>query len=335
MTTVRVHPQFVVPYYAFYLEGIGRIFGHDAIVFDRAGGPEGMAYDSGFAFTVEGGLSSRRSWRVFVSANDFARYDRDALAWCDRYGMVNHDPAAASELVDAGKIVPIGPSFGVTWDGIGRTARNLARVLRATGEGPRRTLSRVRASSKLFTDRLPERSYVPGQSRSDYVFFVGWPWKKHLEVNPPRARFMRACRATPNLEFEGGFAPRRRKDVPGIDDVTARRIYPFKDWVRLTQSSAVVFSCPAVHQCLGWKLGEFLALGKAVVSLPLTREMPSPLVHGEHVHYVKDDQKAMEDAIRQLVNDTAYRTRLEVAARRYYLEYLAPERVIQRLVFPS
>jgi hypothetical protein len=334
MTTVRVHPRFDIPYYAFYLEGIGRIFGFDSFRFDRDGGPEGTEFDSGFAFTLQGGpegLAGAR--RIYVSANDFAQVDRVALDWCDRYGIVNHDPAVARSLPGGERVVPIGPSFGIRyWGSFSSTTRDIVSLLRAE-ETPRRSMARLRGTTRLFMNRLPERSYVPGQSRSDYVFFVGWPWKKHPEVNPPRARFMRACRSIPDLEFEGGFAPRRQKDVDGIDDVTAPRLYPFKDWIRRTRASALVFNCPAVHRCLGWKLGEFLALGKAIVSLPLSREMPAPLVHGEHVHYVEDDQDSMRDAVRRVVGDPGYRARLEMGARRYYLDHLSPERVIQRLVF--
>lgn len=335
MITVRVHPRFVIPYYAFYLEGIGRIFGYESIVFDMAGGPAETDWEDGFAFTILGGEpTSVKCRRIYVSTNDFARYDRKALAWCDSYGIVNHDPAAAAELADGHKAHAIGPSFGIRyWGSFRGTTRDVARLLRAAGEGRGRTFERLRGAIQLLRKRLPERSYVPGRSRPDYVFFVAWPWKKHPEVNPPRARFMRACRSIAGLEFEGGFAPRRRNDIDGIDDVTAERIYPFAEWVRLTQASAVVFNCPAVHRCLGWKLGEFLALGKAIVSLPLSREMPSPLVHGEHVHYVDDDEGAMRNAIEKLVGDADYRTRLEIGARRYYLDHLAPERVIRRLVF--
>lgn len=335
MITVRVHPRFVIPYYAFYLEGLGRVFGFHSIVFDRAGGPESTEFDDGFAFTLSGdGAAPGRHRRIYLSTNDFARYDRLALAWCDRYGIVNHDPARAAALADADKIVPIGPSFGIRyWGSLGGTVRDVARLLAASGESPRLTLERARKTTQAFAKRLPESRYVPGQSRNDYVFFVAWPWKKHLEVNPPRARFMRACKAVPGLEFEGGFAPRRRRDIDGIDDVTARRRYAFKDWIRLTKASALVFNNPAVHGCLGWKLGEFLALGKAIVSVPLGREMPAPLEHGKHVHFVGDDPDEMREAIVRIMHDDAYRANLEIATRSYYLEYLAPERVVMRLIF--
>lgn len=334
MVTVCVHPRFVIPYYAFYLEGIGRVFGFDSITFDRDAMPDETEFNDGFAFTLSEPGGTERARRFYISSNDFARYDSVALEWCDRYGMVNHDPDACRASSSPEKIVPIGPSFGVRgWGSLGRTVHDIGRIWRAGGLAPRDALSVLRSTGKLVSQRLPEQSYVPGRAQDGYVFFVSWPWKKHPEVNPPRARFIRACKSATRVTFEGGFAPRRRRDVAGIDDILAERTYPFRQWLRNTQASSVVFNCPAVHQCLGWKLGEFLALGKAIISLPLPRSMPAPLQHGEHVHYVADDENAMRFAIERIVQDAVYRTRLEVGARRYYLEHLAPERVIERLIF--
>jgi hypothetical protein len=334
MLKVRVHPSFAIPYYSFYLEGIGRVFGDTSIVFERDKALEKTEFNDGFGFTIESDDVRHPPYRrIYISANDFARYDRVALDWCDRYGMINHDPAVARQHEGHEKVVPIGSSFGLReWGSVRRTARDLITLQRMSPPAGR-LRDRIKITTKQLFDRLPERRYVPGRSRPDYVFFVSWPWKKHPEVNPPRARFMRACRSVPGVRFEGGFPPRRRRDVPGIDDVLALRMYSFREWVRLTQASSVVFNCPAVHRCLGWKLGEFLALGKAILSLPLSREMPSPLVHGEHVHYVDDDQQAMMEGIARISRDHAYRARLEIAARQYYLDYLSPERVIQRLAF--
>lgn len=333
MVTARVHPRFVIPYYAFYLEGIGRVFGFDSIVFDRDGMPDETEFNDGFAFTLSGHAGEGGRRRFYVSSNDFARYDSVALEWCDRYGMVNHDPHVSRTTSNPEKIIPIGPSFGVRgWGSFGRTARDMGRIWRAGGLSSGDTVSALRGAGKLLSQRLPEHRYVPGRTKEGYVFFVSWPWKKHPEVNPPRARFIRACKAISGLRFEGGFAPRRRRDVAGIDDILAERPYPFRQWLRKTQASSVVFNCPAVHQCLGWKLGEFLALGKAIISLPLSKSMPAPMEHGEHVHFVADDDREIRDAIERIVHDTEYRNRLEVGARRYYLEHLAPERVIQRLV---
>ncbi|MSO78702.1 MAG: glycosyltransferase family 1 protein [Acidimicrobiia bacterium] len=103
-------------------------------------------------------------------------------------------------------------------------------------------------------------------------------------------------------------------------------------YLERTRRSAVVFNAPAVHQCLGWKLGEFLALGKAIISVPLNRELPEPLVHGEHIHFIDDKVDAMRHAVELLTSDDAYRRRLEVGARRWFDDVISPARVGQRLL---
>ena len=77
---------------------------------------------------------------------------------------------------------------------------------------------------------------------------------------------------------------------------------------------------------------DFLALGKAIISTPLTRQMPAPLVHGEHVHFVDGSPEQIEEAIQRICNDAPYRRRLEQAARDYYVKYLQPTSVIRRIL---
>ncbi|HKY37049.1 MAG TPA: hypothetical protein VJN18_13980 [Polyangiaceae bacterium] len=334
MTAIRIDPRFNIPYYSLYLDGLVRMFGRGSLRFDHGGMPAETEFDDGFAFVVQRGrATSKREYRVYVSANDFSRYDRLALAWCDRYGIVNLDP---NEPVpgDAGKVIPLGPSFGVQRWGksLLGTYRDVVELMSRAGYPAAVNLHRLRSMRRYFFERVPEPELCPGASSDDYVFYVAWPWKKHAEVNPPRARFMRACKAMRGVQFEGGFVPRRHNDVSGIDDITAERVYPFRSWLERTRRSALVFNCAAVHGCLGWKLGEFLALGKATLSVPLQRRMPAELAHGEHVHLVQDSPEAIGEGVARLLGDAAYRKRLETGARAYYLRYLAPESVVSRLV---
>jgi glycosyltransferase involved in cell wall biosynthesis len=73
-------------------------------------------------------------------------------------------------------------------------------------------------------------------------------------------------------------------------------------------------------------------MGKAIISTPLTREMPGDgLVHGENVHFVKSEEE-IYDAVVKINTDASYRRKLEQGARRYYEEWLAPEVVVRRLI---
>src|SRR5262249_47673698 len=104
------------------------------------------------------------------------------------------------------------------------------------------------------------------------------------------------------------------------------------EYLAKTRSSALVFNTPAVWSCHGWKLGEFLALGKAIISTPLVRELPAPLVHGCHIHYVDGSLDSIRAAIQLLLNDHDYRKHLERNAYDYYSSFLSPKRVVERLL---
>jgi glycosyltransferase involved in cell wall biosynthesis len=106
----------------------------------------------------------------------------------------------------------------------------------------------------------------------------------------------------------------------------------YRRWLQLTRSSAVVFNTPGVYGCLGWKLGEYLALGKAIISTPIRLQLPAHLQHGTHVHVVDGSEESMRDAIQRITSDDAYRLRLEFNSRAYFDRYLNPPAAIQRFV---
>jgi glycosyltransferase involved in cell wall biosynthesis len=81
-----------------------------------------------------------------------------------------------------------------------------------------------------------------------------------------------------------------------------------------------------------FKLAEFLALGKAIISTPISRELPEPLCHGEHVHYVDGSVDALREAITKIAGDREYRTHLEQNAHDYYIRHLRPKIVVERLL---
>ena len=134
------------------------------------------------------------------------------------------------------------------------------------------------------------------------------------------------------MSFEGGFAPRSMNDIPGFEKQTVQCRYAFDEYLHKIKKSALVFNTPAVAGCHGWKLGEFLALGKAIISTPLSRQLPIELRHGEHLHIVDGSQEAVQQAVELLCRDHDYRCHLEQNARNYFNKYLHPRCVIERLI---
>jgi hypothetical protein len=330
--TLLIHPATDLTYASFVVQGFADRLGSAAIQYSTRGFPESYGGGRVLACRVEDDPDAR----VFCVFTDQTELNATGRAWARVYGMVNVDPAEATP-----DILTLGPTFGIRVSFREITRRHLAHMWRWAAEGaatkPRRHVrmriaaQRTRALYKHTRQRTTIDAYVPRPSDADYVFFAAWPWAKHGDVNPPRARFIEACLRAPALSFEGGFAPRQRRDVPEVLGLSAPRRYSMREYLENVGRSAVAFNNPAVHGCLGWKLGEFLALGKAIISLPFERALPAPLEHGVHVHLVDGSPESLDDALARIRADHVYRRALEANARRWYDEHLAPARVAQRL----
>ena len=95
--------------------------------------------------------------------------------------------------------------------------------------------------------------------------------------------------------------------------------------------SMFVFHTPAVHQCHGWKLGEYFAMGKAIVSTPISNRLPFPFEDGNHLLVVHDHDELVAAIIR-LSKDEDLRQRLEASSRNIYKQYSSPVAVMHHVI---
>ena len=321
----RVHPAFNALYYSFYLAGLRELSGGSGVAYRRRGFPDFGHH--GLAFETMRGPSRR----IFISASDGPVLQPAALSWCDVYGKANLDPERVPDT-DASRCVAIGPSFPVRlWPAGIAIVRALVNFLRCRCrvDSPREHFANF---WRQYIYRLPLNAYRPEPPEPGYVFFASTLWKKEAATNRFRARFVEVCRSIPGLAFEGGFIRRTHNDIPGFERWTVEHRYPAAEYLSKIKRSAVVFNTPAVASCHGWKLAEFLALGKAIVSTPLARALPASLTHGVHYHLIDGSRRSIRKAVERLLGDAEYRRRLEENARAYYLRYLSPARVIERVL---
>ncbi|MBP8973524.1 MAG: glycosyltransferase [Anaerolineae bacterium] len=269
--------------------------------------------------------------KVLIDASDPPSFAPEGLDWCDIYAKINVDDRQIPANYRH-KVLPVGPSFGIKLWELPRTmllAMTRYVRFRAFISHPREYFA---GYYRQWRYRLPETAFVPGKSQGNYIFFAGSLWKREPETNVYRANFIRVCSSLEQIQFEGGFAPRTRNDIQGFEELTMVRRIPFDEYLTKLKSSAVAFNTPAVAGCHGWKLAEFLALGKAIISTPLTRTLPSPLEHGVHVHYVDGSPESIRQAVVDICHDDGYRRKLETNAREYYLTYLHPSQVMRRIL---
>lgn len=326
--SVTICPEFDAFWYSCYVQGIRELFPPARRRFSMRPFPP-CDNPVHFRCIVHG----ERDLRCFIDAKDNPRYDQRGLEWCDVYAKVNlrNDDAPSPKVISAG------PNFPMKLERLAGTAvRSLA--LFGLRTAARRQCSRTYArmhfagwhSQWRYAERESDYSYQP--SNKSYVFFASSLWKNEAEANEIRASFIRICRSLRGVRFEGGFAPRSAGDVPGFDDLTTARRYSHREFVEKSARSLVVLNNPAVARSHSWRLAEFLALGKAIISTTLDCAVPAPLVHGEHIHYAGPAHESLRAAIEQIIDDPAYRTRLERGARDYYERFLSPRAVMSRLL---
>ena len=326
------------------------MFGRGAIKFDIA--PFlGLKYDtrnqysSGTPLIIE---DESVQYKVFLDTEDRAKIELDRYEWCDVYGKVN---AAYGDVERYPKIVVLGPAFGIRCQNIISAlylfTSNIVKSFHDTS-APYKSILQGYLYPYVRRRRIEVYETIV-DVKPNFVFHASTLWYNEFAwtcTNKFRGEFLKACQRA-GVEIEGGLfylgeSPEVLSEMPDYGrykDEYKDFIYESRlsmdDYIRKTKESFVVFNTPAVCECHGWKLAEYLCMGKAIISTPLTREMPGEgLVHGKNVHFVQTPEEIYGAVIR-IREDVEYRKQLEKGARAYYEQYLAPEVVVKRILMQA
>ncbi|WP_423862361.1 glycosyltransferase [Alloprevotella tannerae] len=341
-----VDPRLKYNYASWYLYGLAQVVGRRNISYDvrpfRSLKYETIPdYNSGLALICKEGTFVQK---IFIDTEDRAVVFEDRYEWCDVYGKVNPTFEQVTQLK---KLKAIGPEFGIT---LHRSFISVFNCLLHYIKGRKHTALPFKAYLRdyLYTNirRRPLAHYTrPIQVKDHYIFHASTLWYNRFaatDTNMYRGEFLKACQKA-GLQIEGGLYFLHGDDVlaempdyPRYKELYKDFIYEQRlsmdDYIRKTQESVLVFNTPSVCECHGWKLAEYLCMGKAIISTPLTRAMPGEgLVHGENVHFVQTPEE-IYDAIVRITQDVAYRQKLEQGARSYFKKWISPEQVIRRLL---
>ncbi len=330
-----INPFNHIAYSSFYIYALEKVLGKGDIRYSsrpfRNLSP-GAQQSRGLLFILREGEVEKK---YFICGADSWKIDEELYNWCDVYASVN---ANFENTPGRDKLISLVPSFGIKcWD-----KNELA--IKAISNGIRYLLSIHDGKLKTFVGNYKrllnrpfyeEMTYEHGED--NYIFFCCTLWyndewnQNDSKVNARRANFIRACKGIDGIEFEGGFvAQEGRSSVDLFKDCLSERSYPYSEWLQKTKRSALVFNTPAFWDCHGWKLGEYLALGKAIISSPLSNDLPAPLEHGKNIHFVDDCSKEnLSDAIKYILDHPEYRTQLEKGAKEYWEKYGTPEKSLE------
>jgi hypothetical protein len=274
--------------------------------------------------------------RIVIDYGDKVQCNADALDWADSYFKVNIREGATDSGLSPEmrrKIKQLPPSFGIRiTNSIALFAmfiRNLTKIGCSSGWP---------VSTRAFfggynwaRKRNPLGAYEPGRSRDNYIFHASQLYRNQSggnQANESRARFIRACQRLP-INFEGGLIGNDRDTSWG--DVTQDLGYSSEVYLEKTRQSVVAFNTPAAWGCHGWKLGEYFALGKAIVSDQFVNDLPEGMEHGVNIHFLQNINP-LEVELASIIKDKQYLSYLELNSRQYFQKYLHPKAVAQRIL---
>ena len=275
--------------------------------------------------------------RLVIDLSDHSDWlSGELLEWCDLYLKRSYYPPDIARLAPAGR-EKVGP-FGLNYACRSRemTVKALGAVARALwGAG-----SANRGRKDLLVERLrgiyqfwcapPWRSFEhsSGARKRAIVVYQTRLWdpaeagSDAEELNRQRAELVRALRKALRDRFIGGVVPTAFARAHFGDVVTASPTR-FSNYIAFSKAIQIGVNTRGLYQSTPFKLPEYLASAKCIVSDPIRNELPQPLEPDLHYLEFRSADECLAHCERLLSNpDLA--SALSRQAWEYYGRYVLP-----------
>ena len=321
---VTIHRKFHPWYYLFFLQGLAE----NGVSFDFAelidAEMEARLKNGGFEkdYLLISIARAGRERLIVIGADDKTEIAPELVNIADVYAKTN----VSVQTRDESGIVPLGPTFGLRYLN--------ADILKIAA---RDVLAGDYNKWLLVAKREPLSAYLQqrkNKGRLQNIFYLNYPWKKHRKLTAFRLSIIQSLQTLDRdglICFEGGFSKRRFGYHEGLREVSADRLYGHSEYLSSLVSTKIVLNTPAVHSCLGWKMGEFLCLGRCMLSFPIPNVMPYDFKHGVHFHQI-EDLGELESTLKSLMNHATYVESIQQQALAYFDMHVRPARVMERLL---
>lgn len=345
ITKIIIDPFSNIHYSAYYIKGLIDI---DQSKIEYSHKPfkkilEGRKTCFLFILNIE-----NKEFKIAIDYHDPNTVEKEVLEWSNVYAKINFnskDTFNDTRLkfsddfdfkVNYDKILSIPPSFGVN---IFNTIDFLKFVKKLIFINDLSTSEKkviLTGIARMMIKRRPLSSYFHRYNNPNYIFHLSSIWAKDADyINISRSNFILAAKSFKEINFEGGLVDigYNYSYMDNIIDIlyTKGKIN-LQQYIEKTQKSYVVFNGPSVQKCHGWKLAEYLSLGKAIISTPLYNDLPVPLEHGVNIYYVEDNYDSFRKALEYLIENPSYVKKLEEGALEYWRKYVTPKMVIERII---
>lgn len=281
--------------------------------------------------------------KIVYDVHDWNWIDEEILRDADFYFKRSFDRDYLSTLADKDKVFPLGFNYSVSG-----SSRDYFRLRRAAFFHGKDRFKHVVKSLKLLeslglageAEQQSNLEAPPAPEMEPKIIFMARAWdtdkieakrqKEQVEsINETRANCIRTLRKEFGDKFFGGLARDEysTKNFPDAllpdESLSAKRNY-----LKLLKGFPICVATTGLNGSNGWKLAEYIALSKAIVTEPLVFEVTGDFAAGRN-YFEFTDPATLVAAVRKLVDDADARHSMMIANRDYYKNFLRPDALIK------
>lgn len=154
--------------------------------------------------------------------------------------------------------------------------------------------------------------------------------RERVYINEMRARCIRLLRDELGPHFYGGFA-RTSYAMDNFKELLVEDalVSGKKRYVSLLHDYPICIATAGLHGSIGWKMGEYVAFSKAIVSERLNCSVPGDFTCGRNYLEFDTPEMCLEQTMK-LVEGRGLRAQMMEDNWTYYNMHLMPDRLIMR-----
>jgi len=178
----------------------------------------------------------------------------------------------------------------------------------------------------------------PVAPSEDRIFFQTHCWstkeapnsgpEKLREVNRLRIGVIRLLKKAFGKRFVGGIVP-----SPYAEQECPDCILPYtgdkKYCLSMMQKSLIAVTTSGLHNSIGWKLGEYVAASRCIVTETLRYGIPVPLEENKNILSFESPEECV-NACRRILDDPDFAAKMQKSNAEYYAREVKPSSLVYR-----
>jgi hypothetical protein len=283
--------------------------------------------------------------RLHFDTHDSQELALGELESCDFYFKRSYLSTAVEALPanERSKVIPLGLNYRVLPDVADSFAMRRAWRMNGLSGATLTALKQALDTNNRFgfQPRLPQMEAPPNLRADPNVLFLVAAYDPHddparsqekiddrIYINETRARCLRLLKDALGARFTGGFSHSRFTAEQYPDLVVPAGSTSQPRYLRTLQSFPICVASTGLHGSTGWKMAEYVAFSKAILSERLVYETPGAFAPGKNYIEFTSPEECLNGAVR-LIEDVALRQQLMRSNAAYYRDYLRPDALVR------